>query len=81
MYHVHNQVPVNPGHGQNPAPTNNPLRLKEKHFISPIVPNPGQQRKRRKCARCLYHTVVNYARNDPVLSTSEELTETESETE
>ena len=30
----------------------NPLRLKEKHFISPIATMPGKYAKRRECVRC-----------------------------
>jgi len=41
------------GKGFKAGAQNNPLRLKEKHFISPIATMPGKSTKRRKCVRCL----------------------------
>ena len=49
MFHVHEQGSTQPG----PSDAENPLRLKEMHFISTIPFHPGQkQRKRKKCVRC-----------------------------
>lgn len=51
-YHVHGSSSNFSGRGYSMAPHHNPLRLKEKHFISPIPSPPGRNMKRRKCVRC-----------------------------
>lgn len=51
MHHLHTEDSNRPG----PSPANkDPLRLKEKHFISRISAFGDSNRKRKKCVRCTH---------------------------
>ena len=52
MFHFNPEGNRHSGPTSKPIGMKDPLRLKERHFCSPIRNHPGGKRSRRKCVRC-----------------------------